>query len=261
MLKTFFLHFANTFVFLLICLFSSAQPKNYSTANAHSHNDYENPVPFYTAYNARFGSIEADIFLENGKLFVAHDTNELKKHRTLEQYYLTPLLHFVQQNNGYAYPDSTAPLQMLIDIKTDSIHTLNKLIETLKQFPELINNGRVKWLITGNRPAAKLFNSYPSFILFDGELAKKYSRRQMTKIAMLSADFKNYVSWKGAENISEPEKLILTKEINKAHRDHKPIRFWDAPDSMNAWIELMKLHIDFINTDHINELAVFLLKK
>jgi alkaline phosphatase len=242
-------------------MFSAAQPKNYSTANAHSHNDYENPVPFYTAYNARFGSIEADIFLENGKLFVAHDTNELKKHRTLEQYYLSPLLHFVQQNNGYAYPDSTAPLQMLIDIKTDSIHTLNKLIETLKQFPELISNSRVKWLITGNRPPPELFNSYPSFILFDGELSKKYSSRQMKKIVMISADFKNYVSWSGAGNINEQEKSILTKKINKTHRAHKPIRFWDAPDTINAWTELMRLHVDFINSDHINELSGFLNKK
>ncbi|HEX4372362.1 MAG TPA: phosphatidylinositol-specific phospholipase C/glycerophosphodiester phosphodiesterase family protein [Puia sp.] len=261
MLKTFFLHFTNSCVCLLICLLLSAQPKNYSTANAHSHNDYENPVPFYTAYNARFGSIEADIFLENGKLFVAHDTNELKMHRTLEQYYLTPLLNFVQLNNGYAYPDSTAPLQMLIDIKTDSIHTLNKLIETLEQFPTLISNGRVKWVITGNRPATKLFNSYPSFILFDGELAKKYSSRQIKKIAMLSADFKNYASWDGTKNISAKEKAILIKEISKAHRVHKPIRFWDAPDTINAWTELMRLHVDFINTDHINELADFLNKK
>ncbi|HSZ86287.1 MAG TPA: phosphatidylinositol-specific phospholipase C/glycerophosphodiester phosphodiesterase family protein [Puia sp.] len=261
MLKTFFLHFANVSGCLLICLFSSAQPKNYSTANAHSHNDYENPVPFYTAYDAHFGSIEADIFLENGKLFVAHDTNELKKHRTLEQYYLNPLLHFVQHNNGYAYPDSTAPLQMLIDIKTDSIHTLNKLIETLGQFSALISNGRIKWVITGNRPAPKLFNSYPSFILFDGELAKKYNNQQMKKIVMLSADFKNYSSWTGVGNMATGQRSILTKEITKAHRAHKPIRFWDAPDTIKAWTVLMQLHVDFINTDHINDLTDFIHKK
>src|SRR4051812_7321262 len=40
-----------------------AQQKSYTVANAHSHNDYEQPTPSWTAYNEGFGSIEADIFL------------------------------------------------------------------------------------------------------------------------------------------------------------------------------------------------------
>jgi len=252
--------------FILIIILSScssliAQPKSYSVANAHSHNDYENPVPFYTAYNARFGSIEADIFLQNGELIVAHDTIELKQHRTLDKYYLDPLINFIQKNNGHAYPDATRQLQMLIDIKTDSINTLNKLIETLRKFPSLINTASVKWVITGNRPASDLFIQYPSFILFDGELHKEYSRQALTKIAMLSDDFKRYAQWSGRDDMPASEKTILTNEINKAHHLNKPIRFWDAPDNMNAWKQFMQLKVDFINTDHINELADYFGKK
>ncbi len=40
----------------------------YTIANTHSHNDYEQPIPFWTAYNAQFGSIEADVFLVDGRL-------------------------------------------------------------------------------------------------------------------------------------------------------------------------------------------------
>jgi hypothetical protein len=43
---------------------------HYTIANTHSHNDYEQRVPFWTAYNAQFGSIEADIFLVDGRLMV-----------------------------------------------------------------------------------------------------------------------------------------------------------------------------------------------
>jgi alkaline phosphatase len=239
------------------CFSLMAQPKSYSIANAHSHNDYENPVPFYTAYNAAFGSIEADIFLQNDELIVAHDTIELKQHRTLEKYYLNPLLNFIQKNNGHAYPDSTRQLQMLIDIKTDSINTLNKLIETLKKSPLLINCTSVKWVITGNRPASDLFIQYPFFILFDGELKKEYSKQALTKIAMLSADFKNYAQWNGENNIPAAEELILKKEISKAHQLKKPVRFWDAPDNENAWKKFMQLKVDYINTDRITELADF----
>ncbi len=250
------------FVIITILIFLSiaaiAQPKSYSVANAHSHNDYENPVPFFTAYNARFGSIEADIFLQNNELIVAHDTVELKKHRTLEEYYLHPLLAFVQKNNGHAYPDASMQLQMLIDIKTDSIKTLNKLTEILKKFPLLINNRTINWVITGNRPALELFSTYPYFILFDGELHKEYSKEALAKIAMLSDDFRKYSQWNGSNNIPENDRRILVKQIGKAHHLNKSVRFWNAPDNVNAWKQFMQLRVDYINTDHINDLANFL---
>lgn len=53
--------FTSTLLFL--SLVGIGQPNLYSTINAHSHNDYENPIPFHTAYDNTFGSIEADIFL------------------------------------------------------------------------------------------------------------------------------------------------------------------------------------------------------
>ena len=49
-----------------------AQVKVYTVANAHSHNDYKNNIPFLRAYEKGFGSIEADVFAVNGKLMVAH---------------------------------------------------------------------------------------------------------------------------------------------------------------------------------------------
>ena len=50
----------------------------YTSANAHSHNDYLQHTPFYQAFNEQFGSIEADIHLRNGLLLVAHDSADVK---------------------------------------------------------------------------------------------------------------------------------------------------------------------------------------
>src|ERR1700722_10608128 len=80
---------------------------HYTIANTHSHNDYEQPIPFRTAYNAQFGSIEADIFLVAGRLLVAHDRKELARGRTLEDYYVKPLSAGVEKNHGYPYADSS----------------------------------------------------------------------------------------------------------------------------------------------------------
>lgn len=258
MLQKIILFFCSIF---FVCSIVNAQPKSYSVANAHSHNDYEQKVPFFTAYSARFGSIEEDIFLINNELIVGHDTVEVKKHRTLQQYYLDPLLKFVRQNNGHAYPNQVRKLQMLIDIKTDSINTLNKLIEILKDYPALINNKTITWAITGNRPSQELFTRYPSFISFDGELYKDYSAQALTRIVMLSDDFRNYSQWNGNNIIPVKDKSILQNAISKAHQLHKPVRFWDAPDNPNTWKQFMQLKVDFINTDHIDQLAAFLKKK
>lgn len=125
-------------------------------------------------------------------MYIAHDTIELRAHRTLEEYYIQPLMNVVAKNRGYPFAYTTKHLQLLIDIKRDSIETLNKLIELLKKYPILINNNSVKFVITGNRPDESLFTSYPSFLWFDGELFKNYSKEALTRISLLSDDFQNY---------------------------------------------------------------------
>lgn len=239
---------------------SRAQPLHYTVNNAHSHNDYEQKIPFWIAYNEGFGSIEADIFLENQALYVAHDTFELKVHRTLEAYYLNPLLSVVRKNKGCPFADTAKHLQLLIDIKTDSINTLNKLIELLKKYPELCQNKSVRFVITGNRPAEGLFTSYPPYISFDGELFKNYSKEALTRISLLSDDLKNYWRWRGKESPTPAEMSALKAAIAKAHHLNKPVRFWDAPDFTDAWYQFIHLGADYINTDHIVALSSFLKK-
>ncbi|OYY13818.1 MAG: hypothetical protein B7Y69_12385, partial [Sphingobacteriia bacterium 35-40-8] len=76
-----------TVIFSFSCLM--AQP--YTTANAHSHNDYEQNKPFTLAFNELFGSIEADIFLSNGAILVGHNLKDLNPNRSLENLYLAPM--------------------------------------------------------------------------------------------------------------------------------------------------------------------------
>ena len=243
---------------LIIYINVCAQPLKYTVCNAHSHNDYEQTDPFKTAYDAGFGSIEADIFFINGDLIVAHDTIELKRKIKLEDEYLKPLLARVEKNNGFPFADSLKKLQMLIDIKTQPANTINQLIVLLKKYPALIKN--ISWVITGNRPDETLFNTYPSFIFFDGELYKNYSAEALKKIMMMSDNFKKYSLWNGENNMTTNDENVVKDAINKSHKLHKPVRFWNAPDNINAWKEFMHLRVDFINTDHINALADFLKK-
>lgn len=189
---------------------------------------------------------------------IAHEEKELANKRSLEDLYLKPLQSCIAKQKGFVYSDTTNQLQLVIDIKTDSIATLNKFITVLQKYPTLINNPSLRFVITGRRPLAEDFPSYPSYILFDGNLGTIYSKASLAKIAMLSSSFRNYSTWNGNGVIAVNEKKLLKDEIDRAHALNKPVRFWAAPDVTNAWYQLMQLQIDFINTDHITDLAAFL---
>ena len=236
-----------------------AQPLYYTTSNAHSHNDYEQPVPLKTAYNEKFGSIEADIFWRNGELLVAHSEKELAaKHRTLEDLYLKPLQAYIEKNKGYIYADTARKLQFMIDLKTNGDTTLGTLVELLKKYPTLTNCTKLKIAISGNRPDVSTWTSYPSFIWFDGELQKEYSAEALARIVMLSCDFKNFTKWNGKDGMPGAEYDSLQQAVVRAHKLRKPVRFWGAPDTRGTWMMMARLRVDYINTDKIKALAEFI---
>ena len=248
--------------FFIACIISFstqvfAQQILYTAANAHSHNDYHQQNPFFKAYQEQFGSIEADIHLRSGLLLVGHDSADLTEKRTLENMYLAPLAKFVEENSGFAYKDTGRKLQLLIDVKTDSIATLNALTDLLRKYPALIKCPTLKIVISGNRPDANRFNTYPAYIWFDGVADKDYSKAELLKIAMLSDDFGKYSKWKGNGALPDSLRQSITRLVQKANGLNKPIRFWATPDFAIAWKEMISLKIDYINTDHIALLSDF----
>lgn len=233
------------------------QQGKYTVANAHSHNDYEQDEPLVKAWRAGFGSIETDIFLHNGSLLVAHDKNELDSAKTLQQLYLDPLNKIVSDNGGYPYPDHQKKLILLIDIKTTAILTLKQLTETLGQYPALTNAHNLQFVISGNRPFENAFQAYPKYIFFDGLLSKSYDEQALQRIAMMSANLADYTKWNGKTTLSRCDRKKLSGVIRHAHNLRKPVRFWNSPDFEKAWRQLIKLGVDYINTDHIEELEKF----
>lgn len=231
---------------------------NWSAANAHSHNDYQQIHPFTSAYQANFGSMEADILLSRDSLFVGHGESDIQKHRLFSQLYLDSILFYTRMNQGYIFGNKAKPLQLLIDIKTAAEPTLEILIRELGKYPELIHSPSLFFVITGNRPPPEKWNAYPSFIWFDGDAGKAYDTATLRKVAMLSANFASFSSWKDNGNPDTASIQKVIKIINEAHRQGKKIRFWNAPDNPQSWQWLISFGADWINTDHISALASFL---
>lgn len=249
---------------IVILLFISLVPvkAQYTTLNAHSHNDYEQGRPFYLAYNAHFGSIEADIWAVDGDLFVAHNKSDIKPERSLDSLYILPIVRLFRKNGGKAWNDHASTFQLMIDLKTAVEPTLTLLVEKLKKYPDVfdskVNGNAVRIVITGNRPEPSGFGKYPLFISFDGNVRLKYDNQQLKRIALYSENLKEFTAWNGVEAMQDKEEKRITQIIDSVHRIGKKIRFWNAPDTSPSWKTLMNLKVDYINTDHIPELAAYL---
>ncbi len=250
---------------IIICLLNFiliSAIAQYSTLNAHSHNDYDNDIPFWLAYYNHFGSIESDIFAVNEDLFVAHDRSDIRPERTLDALYIQPIVKLVRHNKGKVWNDRSSTFQLLIDLKTQVEPTLSLLVEKLKKYPDVfdpeINEHAVRIVITGNRPDPSEFSKYPLFIFFDGNINRKYNEQQIKRIALFSENLKQFTSWPGKGSFNEKEDIRVRNIIDSVHSVNKKIRFWNAPDNINAWQTFMDMKVDYINTDHINELSEFL---
>ena len=240
------------YLLIVLCLtmYSGyAQPKSYTTNNAHSHNDYEQKNPFYAAFEAGFGSIEADIHLVNGKILVGHDAIKLNDSNTLARLYLNPLSEKLNNN---------IQLQLLIDIKTDALSTLNALIILLETYPDIVHHKGIRIVISGNRPAEEAYKQYPAFIWFDGRLGKAYTKTALKKIGLLSESCYTFIKSKNPWPLQASDENTIKLAIEQGHSMKKPVRLWATPDNKVTWEKMMQIKVDFINTDHIQDLATFL---
>ena len=245
--------------FVTTILFSSSVwAQSISKSRGHSHNDYRQNIPLLQAYYAGMGSIEADVFLKDGALFVAHESAEISPQRTLEKLYLSPLFSLYKKNGNKAFKNASQNLQLVIDIKEDHVNVLHELISELKQFNDVFNasenpNG-IKIVISGDMPLPANFNKWPDYIFFDGRPESKYTTEELKRVAMISQDIKKYSVWNGKGVPTPTDFAKLKKVIDDAHKVGKPFRFWATVDSPNTWIVLGRLGADWINTDHPEEL-------
>lgn len=237
---------------LIVCLLGIGSLKA-QTYKIHSHNDYLQSVPFWKAYSSGVASIEVDIFLHNGSLLVAHDSEDLPKAKSLEELYLQPLVKSIELS---LKPDS---LQLLIDIKSDAYTTLDVLIEVLNSYPIIAEKKSIKLIISGNRPKESDYLNYPAFIYFDSRnLNSLQDARILNKIGLISLSFKDYTEWNGKGRLTKEDLQIVQQVVDRAHALGKPFRFWATPDSKTSWKVMTMVGVDFINTDQPFECSQYL---
>src|SRR5437660_662562 len=117
--------------------FSSVLAAPIPLLHAHAHNDYEHPRPLLDALEHGFCSVEADIYLVDGQLLVAHDRDKVSPTRTLRSLYLDPLRERVRKNGGRVFPNGPE-VTLLIDVKSEAEETYMALRKILEQYAEML---------------------------------------------------------------------------------------------------------------------------
>lgn len=241
---------------ILFLVYYASQGQNVDRIKMHAHNDYEHKVPFWQALASGFESIEVDVFLADGQLFVAHEKASILPHRTIESLYFKP----IEQALDLKLLDTTQ-LQLVIDIKSEPYETLNEIISVFQNHPKLVEaskNGNLVLVISGNRPLPSEFIKYPDFIQFDFQSLDHPGNAALAKIAMVSLSFRSVSSWNGKGRLVDEDFVKIKSSIDKAHALNKPFRFWSTPDSKTAWKNFSSLGVDYINTDLLEEASDYL---
>ena len=249
------------------CAASPAPNQPKPLIHAHAHNDYEHPRPLFDALDHGFCSVEADIFLVDGQLLVAHDRKGLKPERTLQSVYLDPLKKRAAENGGRIYRNGPT-IVLLVDFKTNGEDTWPALREILSHYADILTSfegGKVTTravtvILTGGRPEKLVAAEAQRFAALDGKFVDLEALHSVALMPWISEQWTKFFQWKGVGPIPVDERKKLDDYVAQVHQRGKQLRFWGAPDIEPVWREQRRAGVDWINSDKLAGLQKFFLE-
>ncbi|MPZ52331.1 MAG: hypothetical protein GEU79_06285 [Acidimicrobiia bacterium] len=243
-------------------------PTEIGLARAHAHNDYLQERPLLDALGHGFTSVEADVWLSDGELLVAHDLDEVEPEQTLRSLYLDPLSTIVEDNEGVVYPGGPATLTLLVDVKSEADPTYQELESQLTDYeqmltlfsPDGVTPGAVTVVVSGNRSEVLLDGSRERLAAYDGRLDDLSGAMPASIIPLISDDWTEQFSWSGSGAMPTQERARLEGIVSMAHDTGRRVRLWATPETEKLWEVLVDVGVDTINTDRLADLGDFLLE-
>lgn len=240
-------------------------------AQAHAHNDYEHERPLLDALEHGFTSVEADVWLVDGELLVAHDAWELDDAPTFEDSYLEPLADLVRGKGRSVYPGWDGTFQLLVDIKSEGEATYTAIESALAEHRQIftryvdgqVKPGPVQVVISGDRPFGTISSADERLAFYDGRSGDLGSGIPASTMPLVSDNWNSLFTWRGVGEMPAAERERLHQMVDAAHAAGYRVRFWATPDAPGAardalWAELLAAGVDHINTDDLAGLETFL---
>ena len=252
---------------LFLCIGTRVLSEPIPLTRVHAHNDYEHARPLFDALDHGFCSVEADIYLVDGQLLVAHEHSQARRERTLQALYLDPLRERVKKNGGRVYPNGPE-VTLLIDLKTNWREIYPVLRGVLKGYADMlvtfhdgvkVTNAIIA-IITGDRSKTMFDGEAMRYAALDGELEDLDSGKNADGIPWISGNWYRSFQWRGTGPMPADQKTKLKEIVARAHQQGRKVRFWGSPDQPVFWKELLDDDVDLINTDKLEAAQKFLLE-
>ena len=258
-----------TLVIAIACMFlvSIRADAQSPLDHAHAHNDYKHARPLLDALDRGYGSVEADIYLVDGALLVAHARDSVRADRTLESLYLAPLRAWIGARGGSVHAGRPA-LTLLIDVKSQAESTWVALEPLLRRYDDVIASWHgdsmttrpVIAVISGERPLVTLSAQRDRWAGLDGRLADLDAVHGPPAVVMplVSDDWKQITNWRGRGAPPASVRRRLALAVARAHAQGRRLRFWNTPDAPVVWRLLVQSGVDLIGADDLDALRLFL---
>jgi hypothetical protein len=235
--------------------------------HAHAHNDYAHARPLLDALDRGYGSVEADIYLVDGALLVAHARDSVRADRTLESSYLAPLRAWIAAHGGRVHA-ARPPLTLLIDVKSHAESTWAALQPLLREYDDVITSWHgdsmttrpVVAVISGERPLVTLPAQRDRWAALDGRLEDLTAAHATPAVAMplVSDDWEQITDWRGGGAPPDSVRRRVAVAVARAHAQGRRLRFWNTPDLPVVWRLLLESGVDLIGADDLDALRTFL---
>ena len=233
----------------------------------HSHNDFLRRRPLADALERGFTSIEVDVALRDGTLYVTHDSTKIDRSATLAELYLTPLSAVAARNGGSVYLGLAPPLQLLVDVKSDGDSAYDALELLLADYGQLFTRwrhgepthiGAVTVIVSGNRPRERVLEDPDRRMGLDGRIWEDREGFPPDVMPLVSINWDDTANprpdWPAGADRMEIARLF----VEQVHTEGRRVRFWNTPDREQTWWWLRAIGADYIGTDDPRRLAEFL---
>lgn len=226
---------------------------------AYAHNDYENRHPLRDALEQGYRGVEADCYLVDGRLLVAHDRQDVRPERSLEALYLDPLRALVRER-GAVLADRT-PLLLNIELKESARAPYDTLRAVLARYEDIlvtVDNGSVRpgpvqVVLVGWHPPLDEMAAEPvrhaAVQCHFRALPADHARYPAHLLKLVTVKYKDLFRWNGRGRV--PAEVTAGMARVRAAADAAPgrlVRVFHAPRRATCYRALLDGGADLIGT-------------
>lgn len=213
-----------------------------------------------------FISVEADILLKEGILYVGHDREDLvnKSLIDLTASYIDPLFERYNATNKKIYPGYDDLFYLWIDIKYAGEEVFTRLKKIIRPYRSMIfskkrnKKGKVMIIVSGDRPIQLLLKDTGGYLHIDGRPSDLEKNIDSDRMPFISQHIQQVCSLNSSGYLDDDNFNRLKELVHKCHSQGKKVRLWATPENEKIWKQLRQANVDLINTDSLARLTNYL---